>query len=264
MNLKSILDRINLVTRSRFAANSNAAWLIWAKDILLEIDGIHAGPSRLVNIGVRVSSTGIISMPDGISGISNITVDGINAKYEINRRGAVITDSDIVPLSANEKSETWNQNGFMGSIEYDPAFDAINSMKGYTITDGYRATDIISSSHTSYQSYDQISFETSSDVGSITLANATIFTTNTRLIGYEKTKAPDTVTEDIDIDKDWAPMLAAGIWYMAENDMDPAGADAKARLKRYKDLQKAYIANENFAPGRSGKKSFQFTPRRNK
>lgn len=264
MNLKSILDRINLVTRSRFAANSNAAWLIWAKDILLEIDGICTGPGRVINFGVAPTSFGTIEWPQGVSDIKDVRVDGEAVDFIKNRRQILITDETATPEVKEMYSVFWAQNGISGELSYDPAFAADDYLKGFTVSNGLMFADIVTSKHINFAGNDSIGITTTQSIPFFASSISSLYLTNTRCAGYEKMKAPDTITEELDLDDDWASMLAAGLWYMAENDMDPAGRDCAARKARYDELKKAYIASTNRASGRSLKPKFQFTPRRNR
>lgn len=264
MNLKSILDRINVVTRSRFAANNNAAWLLWAKDILLEIDSICSGPGRVIEFGAKPTSSGSILWPKGVADIKSITVDGDLVDFVKNRRQIILTDEEVVPDVSESYSVFWSHNGIEGSVSYDPAYASDDYLKGFTVSNGEFFADIVSSRYSNFAGVDTIEITTKQSIPFTTDTIADVYLTNTRITAYEKMKAPDSVNEELDIDDDWASMLTAGLWYMAENDMDPAGKDCTARKIRYDELKKAYIASTNRSSGRSLKPKFQFTPRRSR
>lgn len=262
MNLKAILDRISPITRSRFAANSNASWLLWAKDILLEIDGICTGPGRVFEFGANVMPSGSIAWPVGVTDIKSVTVDGDAVDFVKNRRQIMITDEEAAPEVSETYSVFWSQNGIEGSLSHNPTYSSDDYLKGFTVSNGLFFADILTSKHVNFAGVDTIEITTKQSLPFMADQISDAYLTNTRVTAYEKMKAPENITDELDLDDDWASMLAAGLWYMAENDMDPAGRDCAARKARYNELKKAYIASTNRASGRSLKPKFQFTPRR--
>lgn len=87
MNINSILDGINLVTRGRFSAKGGAAWIKWMGMVLSRIESECPGVGAHTKVSALPMDSGFIPTPPGIKQITGLFVDDEEIKYDRNHVG---------------------------------------------------------------------------------------------------------------------------------------------------------------------------------
>lgn len=115
--LATILARLPLILRNRYAGNADRFWVNKYNDLLTELEALQTGPQNLVMVPVpwQVISSNEVVLPHGLSDISNLyRSTGGDVSFEPAGRGAHILEdvpAASLVISVNEVAGSRDQFG---------------------------------------------------------------------------------------------------------------------------------------------------------
>ena len=260
MNIKTIIERINVVTRSRFSANGGASWIQWASDIISRIERECPGTGNLKDVQALPMASGFIPKPMSLIDITHVLVDGLPVRFEKTDAGIRLIGDDIPALTGEIHMGTWTQTTpEIGTVTVtSAAYSLDDALNGFSISCGDRSAEIFESRMTSELSASIKLAEPSKPMPS---APCLFIKSNVILRGYKVVHKPGSLTEEFDMDDRYYQLLTCGLHMMAEQDMEPAGKDAMAREQAFLGELRRYRVNLTQARGKAAPKRYSFTPR---
>jgi hypothetical protein len=135
MNINSILDGINLVTRGRFSAKSGAAWVNWMGMVLSRIEAECPGVGTHTKVSALPMESGFVPTPPGIKHITGVFVDDEEVKYDRNQFGVWPTLEDQVLTSKTIPAVVMPLTETTVSIDMLPEIDDLLDIHGLKAID---------------------------------------------------------------------------------------------------------------------------------
>lgn len=137
MNINSILDGINLVTRGRFSAKGGAAWIKWMGMVLSRVESECPGVGAHAKVSALPMDSGFIPTPPGIKQITGLFVDDEEIKYDRNHVGIwpMFEEGEEKELTSQMRVATLTAaDPKKLSIQFDPAELSITNGDAATVT----------------------------------------------------------------------------------------------------------------------------------
>jgi hypothetical protein len=137
MNINSILDGINLVTRGRFSAKSGAAWVKWMGFVLSRVENECPGVGSYAKVSAMPMDSGFIPNPPGIKQITGLFIDDEEIKYDRNHLGIwpMFEDGEEKKLTSQSRPATLTAEDPKSiSIEFHPDYLSISDGDAELVT----------------------------------------------------------------------------------------------------------------------------------